>query len=598
MTQRANSLGQVQTTTHSDGWSESNTYDAFGNISRVLHSHNNKTWNYEYDKIDRLVYEKNPWDSVITSGTTSGLANNSATPATTAIPTSTFVPSSVSVGAIARTNSTIQPSLLNSLENPLEKAANLQATTPEQGTLQQEEAVPASNPSDADTTTPDDTDSAAQPDLPTKSSSTEIQPTQAVTTTVSVPVSKNRPKTYKYDKLGNRQQHMFGLFNLPTETTSYEYDALNRLTKAKIGEREAAYTYYPGNLRASKTVDGQTTQYIYLNGKIIEELNEKGDVTARNIWGENLILRHDVSTDQSGYYLYNSHGDVVKVIDKDTREVLNQYEYDAWGNSSSEVQVKDRMNNPFRYAGESYDDETGFYYLRARFYDPSVGRFITEDTYKGQVENPLALSRYVYTANNPLRYIDPSGNAFINADGFVNWGYYERNPEAYKRDLNELVDLYKKGLIEVPNKPTALQRHVAFMALVEDPPSGGGGRGGGGKKPKIKGKDFKPEMVRVGRWMGTDEYNKMLKTGKVQEGAGGHTYVAYPADEESYYKQAKVGTVYVEFDVPRDALVRSSDEWAYMIGKDSWEAKVWAKKGLPIPDMPYAENIQLIRRKE
>ncbi len=68
------------------------------------------------------------------------------------------------------------------------------------------------------------------------------------------------------------------------------------------------------------------------------------------------------------------------------------------------------MNNPFRYAGESYDDETGFYYLRARFYDPSVGRFITEDTFTGQIDNPLSLNRYTYTYNNPLKFVDPSGN--------------------------------------------------------------------------------------------------------------------------------------------------------------------------------------------
>ena len=68
------------------------------------------------------------------------------------------------------------------------------------------------------------------------------------------------------------------------------------------------------------------------------------------------------------------------------------------------------MNNPFTYSGEVYDPETKLYYLRARYYDPSVGRFITEDTYKGQVDNPLSLNRYTYTHNNPIRNIDPTGH--------------------------------------------------------------------------------------------------------------------------------------------------------------------------------------------
>ncbi|MGO4185412.1 RHS repeat-associated core domain-containing protein [Paenibacillus sp. TAF43_2] len=56
-------------------------------------------------------------------------------------------------------------------------------------------------------------------------------------------------------------------------------------------------------------------------------------------------------------------------------------------------------------------------YLRARYYDPSIGRFITKDTYEGEITNPLTMNLYVYTANNPLRYIDPSGHCFTEKLG-------------------------------------------------------------------------------------------------------------------------------------------------------------------------------------
>ncbi|WP_242066162.1 RHS repeat-associated core domain-containing protein [Brevibacillus laterosporus] len=68
------------------------------------------------------------------------------------------------------------------------------------------------------------------------------------------------------------------------------------------------------------------------------------------------------------------------------------------------------MSNPFLYAGEIYDEELGLIYLRARYYDPNDGWFITEDTYKGQVDNPLSLKRYTYVHNNPLSNVDPTGN--------------------------------------------------------------------------------------------------------------------------------------------------------------------------------------------
>ncbi|AKF95804.1 RHS repeat-associated core domain-containing protein [Brevibacillus laterosporus] len=68
------------------------------------------------------------------------------------------------------------------------------------------------------------------------------------------------------------------------------------------------------------------------------------------------------------------------------------------------------MLNPFLHAEELYDEESGLIYLRARYYDPNDGWLITEDTYKGQVDNPLSLNRYTYVHNNPLSNVDPAGN--------------------------------------------------------------------------------------------------------------------------------------------------------------------------------------------
>ncbi len=82
--------------------------------------------------------------------------------------------------------------------------------------------------------------------------------------------------------------------------------------------------------------------------------------------------------------------------------VLNYYEYDAFGNTTV---IRETVKNRFRYDGEQYDAVMGQYYLRARYYNPVIGRFTQEDTYYGD-----GLNLYAYCGNNPVGYEDPSGH--------------------------------------------------------------------------------------------------------------------------------------------------------------------------------------------
>ncbi len=82
--------------------------------------------------------------------------------------------------------------------------------------------------------------------------------------------------------------------------------------------------------------------------------------------------------------------------------VENSYRYDAFGNL---LERKETVPNRILYTGQQYDQETGQYYLRARYYNPVVGRFLQEDTYHGD-----GLNLYAYCANNPVVYYDPSGH--------------------------------------------------------------------------------------------------------------------------------------------------------------------------------------------
>ena len=85
------------------------------------------------------------------------------------------------------------------------------------------------------------------------------------------------------------------------------------------------------------------------------------------------------------------------------------YRYDAFGTL---IEANGEADNSITYAGYQYDVESGLYYLNARYYDSTTARFLTEDTYAGQANDPLSLNRYTYCANNPLRYTDPSGHFF------------------------------------------------------------------------------------------------------------------------------------------------------------------------------------------
>lgn len=103
----------------------------------------------------------------------------------------------------------------------------------------------------------------------------------------------------------------------------------------------------------------------------------------------------------------NGHGDVVGLVD-DAGEVLNSYTYDIWGGPLTKEET---VPNVLRYAGEYWDDTVGLQYLRARWYDPGMARFIGEDTYEGELNDPLSLNLYSYVHNNPLKYVDPSGES-------------------------------------------------------------------------------------------------------------------------------------------------------------------------------------------
>jgi len=204
----------------------------------------------------------------------------------------------------------------------------------------------------------------------------------------------------------------------------YTYDGFNQLTSAIESDKRIKYSYNGDGLRASKNIGGTVTNYIWDGTNTVAETNGTGAVTAKYLRGINLIAA-DIGTNARQYYLYNGHGDVVQ-LGNASGAITKNYDYDAFGN---EVNPVANDTNPFRFSGYYFDSETGTYYLRTRNYDPSVGRFISEDSVKGNANDPLSLNLYTYCHNDPINFSDPTGH--IRQPGYVN-GLWCQDPDAYE----------------------------------------------------------------------------------------------------------------------------------------------------------------------
>ena len=111
-------------------------------------------------------------------------------------------------------------------------------------------------------------------------------------------------------------------------------------------------------------------------------------------------------------YFYGSICDIIELVDINGTSVV-KYKYDAWGNIISQTGGSLTDVNPYRYRGYRYDVETGLYYLQSRYYDPSIGRFISTDGLLGEIGNISTHNTYAYCGNNPIMHVDHSGDAFL-----------------------------------------------------------------------------------------------------------------------------------------------------------------------------------------
>ena len=164
-------------------------------------------------------------------------------------------------------------------------------------------------------------------------------------------------------------------------------------------------------LASTETV---THEYLTQSGKVVREtITTSMDTTTLDFFyddsGRPFAFNYSVdgSDFETYYYILNLQGDVVQIIDEGG--VLQaEYVYSPWGEViSAEGDLAEI--NPLRYRGYYYDSETGFYYLRSRYYDPENHRFINADSYASTGQGFLGTNTFAYCNNSPIQFSDATG---------------------------------------------------------------------------------------------------------------------------------------------------------------------------------------------
>lgn len=224
-----------------------------------------------------------------------------------------------------------------------------------------------------------------------------------------------------YDNIGNPIQYGYRDYQFTWEMGNQ----LESVYKLSTGELLYQYTYNEDGLRISSTdvAENTTTYYTWVNGMLTSQK------TDTNMWyfiyDSNKTIVGFTFNGEAYLYIKNLQGDIIGILDSAGNQIV-EYTYDAWGNVLSIIDSSTNAigaNNPFRYRGYFFDNDTGFYYLQNRYYDAQVGRFINSDDvkYLGASETILGYNLFAYCENNVINYSDQMGNYITVYMGKESW---------------------------------------------------------------------------------------------------------------------------------------------------------------------------------
>ncbi len=259
-------------------------------------------------------------------------------------------------------------------------------------------------------------------------------------------------ETIVYDCIGNPTSYRGATLTWEGRTlTSYEDDEIS-----------AEYEYDENGMRyrtrVTNKAEGSVTdyEYVWLDGKLISivYVSDGETTTAKYLYNADgepvgMVLTNADDSLSTYYYLKNLQGDITHIVTPSGRKLV-EFTYDAFGKPDAHFKTDistvtgllDFMQTaiacavtPFGYRGYCYDSYTGLYYLQSRYYDPETGRFINADStdYLGATGTLLSYNLFAYCENDPVNYVDSSGNVTITK-GYTNYLKYLVNDDSFFYD--------------------------------------------------------------------------------------------------------------------------------------------------------------------
>jgi RHS repeat-associated protein len=208
-------------------------------------------------------------------------------------------------------------------------------------------------------------------------------------------------ETFSYDDNGNTLTK-----TIDGDTVSYGYNVKNELETSTDNITTSSYRYDIDGIRSQKVVNGDITDYLVDANRDYQQVLVESTASGSTsyLYGDDLIKQTKAANDS--YYLYDGLGSTRALTDS-TGLVTDSYDYESFG---SVLNQTGSTENNYLFTGEQFDGGLDNYYLRARYYDQSVGRFTQMDTWMGRNGDPVTLHKYLYANANPVTYVDLSGN--------------------------------------------------------------------------------------------------------------------------------------------------------------------------------------------
>ena len=215
-----------------------------------------------------------------------------------------------------------------------------------------------------------------------------------------------RTRNFTYDANGNL---------LSDGNYTYSWTKGSQLQKVTGSGLEAIYTYDASGIRTSKTVNGVTTEYLTAGGSVLSE--KKNGIWQHYLYdgsGQLMAIRYKGA---DYYYIRDGLMSITGLVDANGTAVVN-YRYDSWGmltgitGSMAGTLGKD---NPYRFKGYYYDEETRMYYLKSRYYQPEICRFVSADLY---ITTELNMNGSNMYSRKYRKFINIFDRQFFNKNGY------------------------------------------------------------------------------------------------------------------------------------------------------------------------------------